>query len=169
MAARSFPLLQCSGCLASLYCTFLYFFTCPCSPLTWLSNSHFFSVSRQHFSNQIRLGEEMDYMWLKLVKTVSSNSTFLAFFSGRGVLLHSEIVVRLRPDANVLSLAVLPGKNTTSSGLNGWWCRALMLFLQVWSCFLEFCLYVLSHDIKCEAALLSLSVNSSSVMCLFLL
>lgn len=79
MGATSFPLRLCSFLAAWCLSTrSFFFFTCPFLSLTWLSNFLFFSVPQQRFSNQISTGREIDLMWFKLIKTLSSNATFLA-------------------------------------------------------------------------------------------
>lgn len=139
MGATSFPLRLCSflapWCLSTL--------TCPFLSLTWLSNFLFFSVPQQRFSNQISTGREIDLMWFKLIKTLSSkrNVSCKYFFFIFG-LLHSEIIVRLCPDANVLSFAVVPGKKNKE-----FWAKWPMIpcsnvIFESLILFLEFCLYV---------------------------
>lgn len=170
MGATSFPLRLCSFLAAWCLSTrSFFFFTCPFLSLTWLSNFLFFSVPQQRFSNQISTGREIDLMWFKLIKTLSSNATFLAniFF------LFLVYYIQRLSSGYVLTLMCFlllwfQAKKPKSSGPNGRWSRAVMLSLKVWSCFWSSVFMLLSNEIKSEAALLSFSV-SSSVMCRLML
>lgn len=162
MGATSSPLRLCSFLAAWCLSTpsfFLFYLSLPFPHLTIKLSFLFCSAAAFFQSNKRWSRNGFDVIQIDQNTVQQRNVSFkcfLFFFFG---LLHSKIIVRLCPDANVLSFAVVPSKKTKSSGPNGRWSRAVMLSLKAWSCFWSSVFMLLSNEIKSEAALLSFSVS----------